>query len=174
MVCNINKYFPNSGSRNDVRMRVVNEFSKEEPGKGNGDLSTKYNYFVETLEAGNHIILTRPANLHNGFDFVVRAENINFNIGKGRYRDNPTHDDIIEDLWLKKQENPRNYIVLYNYIIKVYYCEEIQDSWFYKQGFHSGYPCDLIVKTIKWLFIEQDIRYWNYSGRNMLMSGLPS
>ena len=28
-------------------------------------------------------------------------------------------------------------------------------------------------KTIKWLFIEQDIRYWNYSGRNMTWSIIP-
>lgn len=32
-----------------------------------------------------------------------------------------------------------------------------------------GFPMDLIFKTSKWFFIEQDIRYWNYSGRNMLM-----
>jgi hypothetical protein len=31
----------------------------------------------------------------------------------------------------------------------------------------------MIIKTIKWLFIEQDIRYWNYSGRDMLWSGVP-
>lgn len=28
------------------------------------------------------------------------------------------------------------------------------------------------IKTLKWLFIEQDIRYWNYSGRDMLWKGI--
>lgn len=31
-----------------------------------------------------------------------------------------------------------------------------------------------ILKAIKWLFIEQDIRYWNYSGRNMTWGIVPS
>ena len=30
-----------------------------------------------------------------------------------------------------------------------------------------------ILKAIKWLFIEQDIRYWNYSGRNMTWGLVP-
>ncbi len=30
-----------------------------------------------------------------------------------------------------------------------------------------------ILKTIKWLFIEQDIRYWNYSGRQMTWGVVP-
>ena len=38
--------------------------------------------------------------------------------------------------------------------------------------FKSGFPYDLIIKTLKWLFIEQDIRYWNYSGHDMLWKGI--
>ena len=39
--------------------------------------------------------------------------------------------------------------------------------------FESGFAVDHILKTIKWLFIEQDIRYWNYSGRYMTWGIVP-
>ena len=35
-----------------------------------------------------------------------------------------------------------------------------------------GRPVEMLLKVIKWFFIEQDIRYWNYSGRNMLKNGI--
>ena len=37
----------------------------------------------------------------------------------------------------------------------------------------KGLNVELLVKVLKWLFIEQDIRCWNYSGREMLWAGLP-
>lgn len=33
-------------------------------------------------------------------------------------------------------------------------------------------PIAIILLAIKWLFIEQDITYWNWSGRNMLYNQL--
>ena len=33
-------------------------------------------------------------------------------------------------------------------------------------------PIVIIILAIKWLFIEQDVTYWNWSGRAMLMNGL--
>ena len=65
------KFFPNSGTRNEVRGRIITEFLKELPGTGNGENQSKYLYFVETLKDGNRIYLERPANLHNGFDFLI-------------------------------------------------------------------------------------------------------
>jgi hypothetical protein len=170
---NINAFFSNAGDRNDVRMRVVDFFSKEEPGKGKAALASKYNYYVETLGSGNHVILTRPAFLHNGFDFIVRVENINFNRGVGRYRDNPSHSDIQEDLLGKRQENLALYTNLFEIIDEVYQCHEINDNWFSDLNFSCGYSSEMILKVIKWLFIEQDIRYWNYSGRDMFMNAFP-
>ena len=51
-----------------MRTRVVERFLQEKPGTGKGDSATKYDYVVETLAHGETIILTRPANLKNGFD----------------------------------------------------------------------------------------------------------
>lgn len=165
----IEKFFSNSGTRNEVRERVIAEFLKEAPGKGNGENQSKYLYFVETLKDGNRIYLERPANLHNGFDFLINVENINFST-TNRIKYNPSHDNIFNDLKAKKAESPEKYKKLYKLIEDVYNCKEIGDT---NLKFSSGYSVDLILKVTKWFFIEQDIRYWNYSGRAMFMSGVP-
>lgn len=166
-------FFSNKGSRNDVRKRVINEFIEESPGQGSGNLASRHDYIVEKLSDNKKIILTRPANLKNGFDFLVRVEGVDFTNGNSKYRDYPSHDDLIKDLEEKKSEAPSIYKKLYKYIVLIYECNEIDDKWFENISFNSGYPSDLIIKTIKWLFIEQDIRYWHYSGRGMLMSSIP-
>ena len=130
---------------------------------------SKYLYFVETLKDGNRIYLERPANLHNGFDFLINVENINFST-TNRIKYNPSHDNIFNDLKAKKTESQEKYKKLYKLIEDVYNCKEIEDT---NLQFNSGYPVDLILKVAKWFFIEQDIRYWNYSGRAMFMSGVP-
>lgn len=159
------------GSRNDIRMKVVNILSHEEPGTGRDNLASRYTYYVETLSDGNRIYLRRPANLHNGFDFIVCVENVNFN-PNGRRRNYPKHDDIINDLKSKFEENPYNYSILFYAIEHIYNCREFDINEINNDLFTTGYPVDLILKCLKWLFIEQDIRYWNYSGRDMLWNGI--
>ena len=53
----------------------------------------------------------------------------------------------------------------------VYNCKDICQEEI-MIDFVSGYSSELIIKTLNWLFIEQDIRYWNYSGRDMLWNGI--
>ena len=97
----INMTFSNIGSRNDVRKRVLDAFMNEIPGTGSGNLASRYDYIVATLQNTNNIIIKRPANLKNGFDFLLRVSNTNFN-PSGRKRDYPKHDEIIDDLNIKK------------------------------------------------------------------------
>lgn len=59
----ITKSFSNNGSRNDVRMRVVNAFADEDPGTGSGEDASKYICYVQTLSSGDRVYLQRPANL---------------------------------------------------------------------------------------------------------------
>jgi len=165
--------FSNQGTRQDVRMRLVKAFSKENPGQGKGKLAARYSYYVETLQDGRRIFLRRPAFLHNGFDFVVCVENYNFATANKRKRNNPSHDDIILDLRKKKKADATMYKKFYFLIEKVYTCHDIEEAEYKNIRFSQGFPIDMIVKTLKWLFIEQDIRYWNYSGRDMLWSGIP-
>lgn len=170
----ITQYFSNSGARNEVRMRVIDAFSREVAGKGKGDLASKYTYFVETLKSGNRVYLKRPARFHNGFDFVVCVENTNYAQAGKRWRNYPRQDDIIADLKRKRRNNSQMYSRLYLLIDKVYNCCDVTDDEMEDISFAVGFPVDSIIKIVKWLFIEQDIRYWNYSGRAMLFSAIPA
>lgn len=161
------------GERNTIRMRLVHLFAKEKPGKGKKDLASRYIYFVETLQNGSRIYLQRPANLHNGFDFLICIEKYNFAATGKRKRNYPKHEDIINDLKIKKSENPEMYRELYAILKQVHSCHEISDESYASIQFQQGFPVDMIIKIIKWLFIEQDIRYWNYSGRDMLWVEIP-
>lgn len=169
----ISQFFSNEGSRNEVRMRVVNKLSEELPGTGKDDNASRYTYYVETLNDGNRVYLQRPANLHNGFDFLVCVENTNYAPANKRRRNYPKHEDLYEDLLQKRSENNTMYNQLYDILYKVYECHDVDENEYAHISFSSGLPVDHIVKTIKWLFIEQDIRYWNYSGRAMTWGIVP-
>lgn len=65
------------------------------------------------------------------------------------------------------------YSRLYELIKRVYECHDVTDDDMNGLYFDVGLPVDHILKTIKWLFIEQDIRYWNYSGRSMTWEIVP-
>lgn len=169
----VNFSFSNEGTRNEVRMRVIQKLAKEEPGTGNGDAASKYIYYVETLKDGNKVYLQRPANLHNGFDFLVCVENANYAESGKRVRNYPKHEDFGADLEKKKNENPEMYSKLYDLLRKVFDCHDVSSEEMESLHFETGYAVDHILKAIKWLFIEQDIRYWNYSGRNMTWGLVP-
>lgn len=167
----IMQFFSNEGTRNEVRMRVVNAFSLEV--QGAIDEIERYTYYVEKLNDGNRVYLRRPANLHYGFDFLVCVENTNYAEPNKRRRNYPKHSDLEVDLQVKKYENSEMYKRLYFLLKKVYECHDVTDDEMKELVFSSGLPVDHILKTIKWLFIEQDIRYWNYSGRRMTWGIVP-
>jgi hypothetical protein len=156
--------------RHELRRKVIEQFLLEQPGTGTGYETSKYTYYVEKLKDGNRIYLTRPAYLKKGFDFLIHVEEKVFMTGK----DFPKHDDIFEDLKKKKKENPELYKRLHEAMCRVWNCEDPEKVL---QGlenleFKTGFSVELILKTLKWLFIEQDIRDWNYSGRGMFKSEL--
>jgi hypothetical protein len=84
--------------RNNLRKILLNYLVGEKAGTGNKENTSKYRYNVELLSCGNKIYLTRPVPLNKGFDFIIHAGNYVFMNG----RDNPKHDDIINDLTNKK------------------------------------------------------------------------
>lgn len=160
-------------SREEVRKTLVLQFLEEEPGQGKGDLTSRYRYNVETLSDGKRVYLKRPAALNKGFDFTVHVENTYFKKLGG---DLPTHDDIFTDLKEKKLSHPRLWRKLYRAIEAAHNLED-PDDIIANQGdilFGTGYPVDLLLKVIKWFFIEQDMTYWNWSGRQMFMNGVRS
>jgi len=160
--------------RNKLRRIIIEEFFKEEPGTGTGDNAARYTYYVEREAAGNKVYLVRPANLKNGFDFVIHVENRVFSNG----RTNPRHYDISEDVPQKKNGLDNNtWKSLWLAMEMVYLCHDPDDiirsdSFENLMKINIGLPVDLTLKIMKWFYIEQDIRYWNYSGRYMFWSGI--
>ncbi len=158
-------------NRNELRKLIIQRLWKEIPGEGRGDMTSHYLYYVENLSDGNRIFLTRPAVKRQGFDFLIHVENYRFLNG----RDNPKHEDITADLRAKKEAEPALYISLKGLIDKVFLCNDPNDFLAETNiSFSNGLPVDVILKTCKWFFIEQDIRYWNYSGRGMLKGEIDS
>ena len=161
-------------NRNDLRKIVINRFIKEKAGQGNQENTSKYKYIAESLSSGDRVYLTRPVPLNKGFDFIIHVENCIFMNGK----DNPRHSDIIEALKKKKQINSKAYSKLLQALEDVFNCKDPNDIY-PKYSKHlspisKNLSPELILKVVKWLFIEQDIRYWNWSGRYMFMEGIRS
>lgn len=161
-------------TRADYRRTLTELFLNES--NGIAGAPSKYEYQVETDNAGNTIYLKRPTNLNKGFDFEVRVSNVRFKhvSKKGRvsHSNRPSHVNILEDLRGKKAENPAQYANLRLLIDRIFNCVEVSPQEYAGFTFQTGYPVDMICKCIKWLFIEQDITYWNWSGRNMLYNGI--
>lgn len=76
----------------------------EKPGRGKGELASNYIYYVESMEDGRRVYLRRPAWLHNGFDFVICVENMNYDEERKKNRNNPSHEDIKKDLEKRNQK----------------------------------------------------------------------
>lgn len=156
-----------SEDRAELRKQIITIFLNENPGTGKGVLTSKYKYITKIVN--NHeVYLSRPAQFNNGFDFTLNVSGINFNPG-GRATTRPTHQNIYNDLLMKKNENPELYEQLKIQIDRLYNCSIPEKTDF---NFNSGLNSEILLECIKWLFIEQDVTYWNYSGRAMFYSGI--
>jgi hypothetical protein len=82
----------------------------------------------------------------------------------------PSHKDVTDDLKKKKEENPLEFESVMLLIQRLYACEQVSDEEMRRLKFTIGHPIELILKVIKWMFIEQDVTYWNWSGREMLFT----
>jgi len=138
---------------------------EENPGQGTGKLVSRYKYTVERFSDGRKLHLIRPAQYKMGFDFQIWMENWN----KSNTNKMPSYNDIILDLRLKEEENMYYFRILINAIEKIFICEDDDRilNWLKVKNiqFSAGEGIDVLLKIIKWMFIEQDIRYWNFSGR---------
>ena len=163
-----------SHNRKDIRKELTELFINEEPGTGKEELSSKYHYIVETYDSSS-IVIKRPAGLNKGYDFTVNVDNFYFK-GMGRRHRNPSHKDVCSVLEYAKINYADDYEKVSFQINNIYNCNEYDFSEINHLKFIDSdgveRPIAIILLVIKWLFIEQDITYWNWSGRNMLMNGL--
>lgn len=161
-------------SREEFRMNLINLFLNEK--HGDTMETTYYYYYVERANDGTEIFLKRPTQLNKGVDFEVRVKGINFRYGKKgniiSTGNRPSHGDIINDLKLKRENNKDKFEILKSLITSVYQCEDIDSLSLGDCIFDVGLPIDLLLRVFKWLFIEQDITYWNKSGREMFYNAI--
>lgn len=162
--------------RISVRKEIVELFLEENFGTGNGDSASKYTYTVERIES-YEILLQRPAPLNKGFDFIVKIKGVYFsNNGKKRHQ-NPSHADIVNTLTqVKKRVGDEEYQRVKDAINDIYEIKNPDLTTLSDMSFvdcdGNMHPISILLFAIKWLFIEQDITYWNFSGRAMLMNSL--
>src|SRR3989344_509888 len=155
-----------SNSRQELMKKTVETFISEKPGywKDGKKHATRYKYFVENLSDGRRVYLKRPTFLNKGIDFQVWVEKMDGDNDK-----RPSHQDVFKDLAIKKDENPNDFPFLRQSIEDVWNCQEPDEVIKKrKMNFKEGFGVELLLKILKWLFIEQDITYWNYDGRGML------
>jgi len=161
-------------SKKEYRKKVIHNFLDEEC--GNHNKSTIYCYYVEKLKDNNRIYLKRPTALNKGVDFEVRVENTQFRYGKyGNIistGNRPSHSDIYNDLVKKANEDRNKYDAFFLLVTKTYNCEELSDKELTSIKFENSHDSEMVLKVLKWLFIEQDVTYWNHSGRYMLFNSL--
>lgn len=163
-----------SGNRETKRLALVSQFLNEAPGSGNGDSASRYQYNVETFQ-NYSIYLLRPTRLNKGFDFTVNISGLAFK--KSRVYHAPSHDDIIDALESCKANNPSEYPRIKSAIHDIYNCEDPDLSLIHADFYDFNgvsHPIQIILLAIKWLFMEQDCAYWNYSGRQMFFDALCS
>ena len=152
-------------TKEEIRASLMMQWISETP-------NTKYRYFVETYNDGLNIYLERPTRLNKGCDFVIYAENAYlWNNGNDRP---PDHKFVIRDLKQKKNTlSPTEWDNVLLSIDQIYntqpYAKIIPNIRTLPQ---VGQSYELILKLIKWFFIEQDITYWSGQGRGMLYEAL--
>ena len=164
----------NATTREGYHKQLIMLFLEEE--HGTSEEWNYYDYYVETGKNGKRIYLHRPAYKNKGMDFEVRVEDYQFRYGKyGNVissGNRPSHSEIWNDVNEKVVENPDDGQKLKELITSIYNCEEPNEALMDSCHFTTGLPLDLLLYTIKWLFIEQDMTYWNQSGREMNYNGL--
>lgn len=165
--------------RREFRDTLVQTFLAEEPGTGTGKETTRYTYEVELSPSGHHIELWRPALLNKGLDFTVRVPSLKLNMTRSPWCHVPSHDNL-RDMFLSfKNTYPRQYPEILVRLNQTFACEPIDDlnaiSHYSAPAIAEGcdaVPADVAVLTAKWLFAEQDLTYWNQSGRARLWTHL--
>ncbi|WP_369176896.1 hypothetical protein [Candidatus Thiodubiliella endoseptemdiera] len=165
--------------RKNIRDSVIELFKSEEVGTGRGEKSVRVIYCVEKTHNNEIVYLQRPAYLNKGFDFTVNVKTYKFKAptekNPKRETKTPRHDSVYLEL---QAINKKDKKLMGEAIKKIYNCEDprkiLKDKKFapLKNGYIGNVEYETLLKTIKWLFIEQDITYWSFSGRAMFKNGI--
>jgi hypothetical protein len=154
--CNMGGDFPPS----DWRRKVIVLFLDET--KGTGDYY--YAYRVEQMTDGSAIYLVRPT-FKRGLDYLLLLADSRGSVIA------PKFDDLENDLREKKLRFPELYQRLHSALMQVHAGKDpdrvlagLKDDL---SAFSSGgMPIETLLKVAKWLFIDEDVKYWGQRGRD--------
>ena len=156
-------------SRSDIVEKVVSIFIKTE--RNQKRPGTTFLYPVETLPDGQ-LFIRRPGGLQKwNFDFKVLVPE-ELGLGRG------THAEMLAYLRKKKRGKPVKFKVLIQALTGIYNCSQnnvdkvMKKNPVLQTAFKKGAKVEVFLKVIKWMFIMEDIVYWNYKGRTKLYEAL--
>ena len=157
-------------TRHEIVQKIVNIFiNTEYQQRGKG---VQFWYPVEQLPGNTQLFILRPGGLRKwNFDFKVNVTP-ELGLGKG------SHEEVASDLKDKKLENPEKFTKLVQAITEVYSCSENDVDQVLRKypdvesSFQTGAKVEVLLKVLKWMFIMEDIVYWNYEGRMKLYNYL--
>ena len=154
--------------RHKIVRKVIGTFIKaeyQEKGKG-----VEFWYPVENLPDNKRLFIVRPGHKKN-FDFKVEVtEEMGLREG--------SHNQIALDLRRKGQENQQKFKDLLQVVGEIYHCSEndinrlLEIHPGIKKAFQIGAEVEVLLKVVKWLFIMEDIVYWDNEGRAFLYNFL--
>jgi len=158
--------------RFQIVKEVVNMFIDFEKDKKGKDIMFKYS--VEKLSTGQKLYIQRPG-VKKNFDFKVEIPK-NAGLEEGR------HDQIALVLrYLRQKEEPLFKsiwdILTYLYCCKNNNVDEMLKRTRLPNSVSVNLEClskvvnvnlECLLKVVKWLFIMEDIFYWDYEGRATL------
>ena len=155
-----------SDTLNRLRVGVVLTFSLLEP------RDEQYiGYNIDCLSDGKQVYLIRPAWLNKGYDFKVCVEGWEKSANPA-----PSHEGIYSDLyWKREYDSSTAFEALCEAVLDIHQGaspDEVFQKYDGNFDFTVGRQPEALLKPLPWIFLEQDIRYWNYTGRNMTIDAV--
>jgi len=151
--------------RHEIVRKVVNHFiNTEHNQKGAG---IQFQYPVEKLPDETYLMIGRPGH-KKYFDFkvIIKPE---YQLGSG------SHEEIAEQFKLKANQVGKD---LWKVVDEFYHCTEsdvdelLSKKFVLKNLSNNGTNIEVLLKVLKWLFIMEDIVYWDNEGRAFLYNWL--
>jgi len=151
---------------NRLRMGTVLTLAVEIP-RGGGS----FEFIVDSLDVGGTVILRYPGMMNNGFDFRVRVEGWR-KTGAPR----PSHGEIYSEFYHKREHDSEESFnalcAAAEAILEGEDPDDVLNTFRPQFEFSVGRVPESIIRTLPWLFIEQDIRYWYGDGRERTIGAI--
>jgi len=122
-----------------------------------------YAYEVETMTDNSAIYLLRPT-WKRGMDYLVVYKSKDGSIH------GPKFEDVDADLAAKKKAEPKLFESLLESAAEVHRGNDPMETLAHFPAISGcswvGMPVENVLKTMKWLFIDEDIKFWGHEGRD--------